>query len=154
MHMLSQREIEAQQKVATAKGEAHGFIVKADNLRGSAISADLATRMRGSFLAVGPLLGRLGKAHAPHPGGCAIGTRPVSVDLKGFQAMGAEIDRLDGQSDILQRESFIRVSPSPGPTWNNTELQRRAIMGDSSATVKKGTCPVCGSYSGLPLLPG
>jgi UDP-N-acetylglucosamine 1-carboxyvinyltransferase len=81
---------------ATVSGEEHGVVVRADNLRTSAISADLATTMRGSFLAVGPLLGRLGKAHAPHPGGCAIGTRPVSVDLKGFQAMGAEIDRLDG----------------------------------------------------------
>ena len=81
---------------ATVKGEEHGFVIKADSLRSSAISPDLATRMRGSFLAVGPLLGRLGKAHAPHPGGCSIGTRPVSVDLKGFQAMGADIDRQDG----------------------------------------------------------
>jgi UDP-N-acetylglucosamine 1-carboxyvinyltransferase len=81
---------------ATVKGAEHGFVIKADNLRSAAISPDLATRMRGSFLAVGPLLGRLGKAHAPHPGGCSIGTRPVSVDLKGFQAMGAEIDRQDG----------------------------------------------------------
>jgi UDP-N-acetylglucosamine 1-carboxyvinyltransferase len=81
---------------ATVKGAEHGFVIKADNLRSAAISPDLATRMRGSFLAVGPLLGRLGKAHAPHPGGCSIGTRPVSVDLKGFQAMGADIDRQDG----------------------------------------------------------
>lgn len=81
---------------ATVQAVEHGFVIKADNLRNSAISPELATRMRGSFLAVGPLLGRLGKAHAPHPGGCSIGTRPVSVDLKGFQAMGAEIDRQDG----------------------------------------------------------
>ena len=91
---------------ATIQVEQHGFVVKADNLRSSAISSQLATTMRGSFLAVGPLLGRLGKAHAPHPGGCAIGTRPVSVDLKGFQMMGAEIGRLDGQY-ILQAPRLV-----------------------------------------------
>ena len=62
---------------------------------------DLAQKMRASFLIVGPLLARFGHAQAPHPGGCAIGTRPVSVDLKGFQTMGAEVDTDD--LDALDR---------------------------------------------------
>ncbi len=56
----------------------------------------LATQLRGSFLVTGPLLGRFGEACAPHPGGCALGTRPVSVDVKGFQQMGAHLDQDDG----------------------------------------------------------
>jgi UDP-N-acetylglucosamine 1-carboxyvinyltransferase len=75
----------------------HSVAVRADSLVSSAIPEDLAIKMRGSFLAVGALLGRLRQAQAPHPGGCAIGTRPVGVDLKGFQAMGTEIGQDDGQ---------------------------------------------------------
>ncbi len=71
----------------------HGVVVKAGNLVRSAIPGELATRMRASFLVVGPLLARWGEVEAPHPGGCAIGTRPVSVDLKGLQAMGTKVDR-------------------------------------------------------------
>lgn len=74
----------------------HTLVVRARNLNSPQVPAALATRMRGSFLVMGPLLARFGQAEAPHPGGCAIGTRPVSVDLKGFQAMGAQVERQDG----------------------------------------------------------
>src|SRR5450756_1329175 len=53
-------------------------------------------RMRASFLVVGPLLARIGEAQAPHPGGCDIGVRPVNVDIRGFQAMGAKVSQVDG----------------------------------------------------------
>lgn len=75
----------------------HRVLVRAASLASSAIPEELAVKMRGSFLAVGALLGRLREAHAPHPGGCAIGTRPVGVDLKGFQAMGTEISQGNGE---------------------------------------------------------
>ncbi len=72
------------------------LMVRSRALSSPEVPADLATRMRASFLVVGPLLARFGQAEAPHPGGCAIGTRPVSVDLKGFQAMGAQVERQNG----------------------------------------------------------
>jgi UDP-N-acetylglucosamine 1-carboxyvinyltransferase len=125
---------------ATVNGEEHGVVVKADNLRSAAISADLATRMRGSFLAVGPLLGRLGKAHAPHPGGCAIGTRPVSVDLKGFQAMGAEIDRLDGHY-ALQAKRLVggRISLDY-PSHTGTEnLLLAACLAEGTTVIENAS---------------
>ncbi len=50
-------------------------------------------KMRASFLVMGPLLARTGEALAPHPGGCAIGVRPVNVDIRGFQAMGARVSQ-------------------------------------------------------------
>ncbi|UCH91306.1 MAG: UDP-N-acetylglucosamine 1-carboxyvinyltransferase [Nitrospirota bacterium] len=52
---------------------------------------DLVKTMRASILALGPLLTRLGEAKVSLPGGCAIGTRPVSLHLKGLAMMGAEI---------------------------------------------------------------
>ncbi|UFN47782.1 UDP-N-acetylglucosamine 1-carboxyvinyltransferase [Roseomonas sp. OT10] len=56
---------------------------------------DLVRKMRASVLVLGPLLARYGEAKVSLPGGCAIGTRPVDLHLKGLEAMGARID-LDG----------------------------------------------------------
>ena len=53
---------------------------------------DLVRKMRASFLIIGPLLARYGKAKISMPGGCAIGTRPIDLHLKGFEALGADIN--------------------------------------------------------------
>lgn len=52
---------------------------------------ELVKTMRASILVLGPLLARFGQAEVSLPGGCAIGTRPVDLHIKGLQAMGAEI---------------------------------------------------------------
>ncbi|UZK04373.1 UDP-N-acetylglucosamine 1-carboxyvinyltransferase [Venatoribacter cucullus] len=57
---------------------------------------DLVRTMRASILVLGPLLGRYGKAEVSLPGGCAIGSRPVDLHLRGMEAMGAEVEVLDG----------------------------------------------------------
>ena len=57
---------------------------------------DLVKTMRASFLLMGPLLARFGRAEVSLPGGCAIGPRPVDQHLKGFRAMGAEVELEDG----------------------------------------------------------
>ena len=56
---------------------------------------DIVRKMRASILVLGPLLARVGEARVSLPGGCAIGTRPVDLHLKGLEQMGAVI-RLDG----------------------------------------------------------
>jgi UDP-N-acetylglucosamine 1-carboxyvinyltransferase len=56
---------------------------------------DIVRKMRASVLVLGPLLARTGEARVSMPGGCAIGTRPVDLHLKGLEQMGAAI-RLDG----------------------------------------------------------
>src|SRR5437868_3927193 len=53
---------------------------------------DLVRKMRASILVLGPLLARRGQAKVSLPGGCAIGTRPVDLHLKGLQQLGATID--------------------------------------------------------------
>jgi UDP-N-acetylglucosamine 1-carboxyvinyltransferase len=52
---------------------------------------DVVKTMRASILVLGPLLARFGHAEVSLPGGCAIGTRPVNLHLRGLQAMGADI---------------------------------------------------------------
>jgi UDP-N-acetylglucosamine 1-carboxyvinyltransferase len=62
---------------------------------------DLVKTMRASVLALGPLLARFGKAKVSLPGGCAIGTRPIDLHLKGFEKLGAEV-RLEA-GDVVAR---------------------------------------------------
>lgn len=52
---------------------------------------DLVSQLRASFFVIGPILTRLGVAHVPLPGGCAIGSRPVDLHVRGLQAMGANV---------------------------------------------------------------
>lgn len=52
---------------------------------------DLVKTMRASILVLGPMLARYGQANVSFPGGCAIGSRPVDIHLRGLEAMGAEI---------------------------------------------------------------
>lgn len=54
------------------------------------------SKMRASIVVMGPLLARLGRAKVAMPGGCAIGSRPIDLHLKGLSALGAEIERHDG----------------------------------------------------------
>ncbi len=56
---------------------------------------DLVKTMRASILVLGPLLARFGEANVSFPGGCAIGSRPVDIHLRGLEAMGARIE-IDG----------------------------------------------------------
>ena len=53
---------------------------------------EMVKTMRASILVLGPLLARFGQARVSLPGGCAIGSRPVDLHIKGLQAMGAHID--------------------------------------------------------------
>jgi len=97
-------------------------LVKSTGIRTSQVPVSLATRLRGSFLIAGPILARFGEVYIPHPGGCAIGTRPVSVDLKGFQMMGASCEAVDGlycmRSERLEGQRISLDYPSHTGTEN------------------------------------
>ncbi|KKM10767.1 UDP-N-acetylglucosamine 1-carboxyvinyltransferase [Clostridiales bacterium PH28_bin88] len=79
-------------------------------------------RMRASFLVMGPLLARVGRARMSLPGGCAIGTRPIDLHLKGFAALGASISIGHGSIEATAPELVgARVYldfPSVGATEN------------------------------------
>ncbi len=74
---------------------------------------DLVRRMRASILVLGPLVARMGEAKVSMPGGCAIGSRPVDLHLKGLAQMGAEIE-LD--------EGYIRATAKGGLKGANVVL--------------------------------
>ena len=57
---------------------------------------ELVKTMRASVLVLGPLLAKYGAAEVSLPGGCAIGSRPVDLHIKGLQALGAEISVENG----------------------------------------------------------
>ncbi|MFL6646477.1 MAG: UDP-N-acetylglucosamine 1-carboxyvinyltransferase [Sulfurifustaceae bacterium] len=69
------------------------MVIEADASQITSVRApyELVKTMRASILVLGPLVARFGEAEVSLPGGCAIGSRPVNLHIKGLQAMGAEI---------------------------------------------------------------
>ena len=70
----------------------HMLFVDSTNISSCEAPYELVRKMRASFLIMGPLLARHGHSKISLPGGCAIGTRPIDLHLKGFAALGAKID--------------------------------------------------------------
>ena len=85
-------------------------------------SYEIVKKMRASFLVMGPRIANLDEAVVSLPGGCAIGSRPVDLHLKGFEALGAEITRVHGyihaKSDNLHGAEITLKFPSVGATQN------------------------------------
>lgn len=83
---------------------------------------ELMRKMRASFLVMGPLLTRMGKAKVSLPGGCAIGTRPIDLHLKGFKALGAKVEvghgYVEAYADELIGNKIYLDFPSVGATEN------------------------------------
>ncbi|MGB4394438.1 MAG: UDP-N-acetylglucosamine 1-carboxyvinyltransferase [Tepidanaerobacteraceae bacterium] len=83
---------------------------------------DLVRKMRASFLVMGPLLARKGRARISMPGGCAIGSRPIDLHLKGFAALGANIELghgfVEAKCDKLKAATIYLDFPSVGATEN------------------------------------
>lgn len=77
-------------------GQGRAVTYSAETITSTTAPYDLVRKMRASVLVLGPLLARCGEAKVSLPGGCAIGTRPVDLHLKGLQALGAEIELEQG----------------------------------------------------------
>lgn len=81
---------------------------------------ELVTKMRASFFVIGPVLARMGLAKIPLPGGCAIGSRPVNLHLKGLEMLGAKINMEHGfviaKADRLRGNRIYLDFPSVGAT--------------------------------------
>ncbi len=104
------------------QSKAGDITVCAQAVKNFEASYDLVKTMRASFLVLGPLLARFGQARVSTPGGCAIGTRPVNLHLKGLAAMGARIEQVHGYVQAkAQRLHGARIYldlPSVGATEN------------------------------------
>ncbi|MEI6157802.1 MAG: UDP-N-acetylglucosamine 1-carboxyvinyltransferase, partial [Atribacterota bacterium] len=93
-----------------------------DSLNKSDAPYELIRKMRASFLVTGPLISRLRKAQVPLPGGCAIGSRPIDLHIKGFLHMGVQVSMSSGYveawADDLHGGEIYLDFPSVGATEN------------------------------------
>ena len=85
-------------------------------------SYEIVKQMRASFLVMGPMIANLKESVVSLPGGCAIGSRPVDIHLKGFEALGAEITQIRGyvhvSAENLRGADIAFNFPSVGATQN------------------------------------
>jgi len=97
---------------------------------------DLVRQMRASFLVLGPLLARAGKAKVSLPGGCSLGQRPVNLHIKGFQNLGARITEDAGyvlaECDRLSGGIFCFDRPSHTGTEN---IMMGAVTASGTTTI-------------------
>lgn len=106
-------------KVRFADGE---LTVDSSNLTNIEAPYECVRRMRASFLIMGPILARMGRAKMSLPGGCAIGSRPIDLHLKGFEALGANITighgYIEAEAKKLVGNKVYLDFPSVGATEN------------------------------------
>ncbi len=100
----------------------HSLELRASDIRAHEASYDLVKTMRASFVVLGPMLARTGRARVSTPGGCAIGARPVNLHIAGIRALGARIQLRNGyveaRADRLTGARLWLDNPSVGATEN------------------------------------
>ena len=98
---------------------------------------ELVKKMRASFLVMGPLLARFNHTKISMPGGCAIGTRPIDLHLKGFKALGAKVNIdhgfVEAKTDHLKGSKLYLDFPSVGATQN---IMMAAVLADGVTTIE------------------
>ncbi|MCL2235938.1 MAG: UDP-N-acetylglucosamine 1-carboxyvinyltransferase, partial [Defluviitaleaceae bacterium] len=111
--------------------------IHADKIKKIQVSYELCTKMRASFLVAGPLLARMGEVKISLPGGCAIGSRPVDLHLKGLAALGAEISQEHGyihaRADKLTGANIYLDFPSVGATEN---IMMAAVLAEGQTIIQ------------------
>ncbi len=113
------------------------LVVDATEIKETEAPYHLVNKMRASFLVMGSLLARFNTAKISMPGGCAIGTRPIDLHLKGFKAMGAEIISDHGYIEAVAQKlagSKIYLDfPSVGATEN---IMMAAVLAEGTTTIE------------------
>ena len=113
----------------------------AADLSGSAPPYELVNSLRASFFSIGPLLGRLGHARVPLPGGCRIGARPVIEHIRGLKALGAIVNvehgivtaSVPGTKKRLTGAQIVLDCPSVGATET---ILMAAVLADGVSTIE------------------
>lgn len=115
----------------------NGIAIEARQIDSYEAPYEYVRKMRASFLVMGPLLAREGKARISLPGGCAIGTRPIDLHLKGFAAMGADIDcghgYVEARAKKLKGAKIYLDFPSVGATEN---IMMAAVLAEGTTLIE------------------
>lgn len=116
---------------------ADDLTLQADRIANFEAPYDLVKTMRASFLVIGPLVARFGRARVSTPGGCAIGARPVDLHLKGLEALGATIEQTHGYVEAraakLRGAKIYLDLPSVGATEN---LMMAASLAEGTTVIE------------------
>jgi UDP-N-acetylglucosamine 1-carboxyvinyltransferase len=117
--------------------EGNNLYIDSDNFNNYEAPYELVKMMRASILVMGPLLARLKRAKISLPGGCAIGARPVDYHLKGFEALGAQVEvekgYIEAKVNILKGDEIYLDFPSLGATEN---IMMAACLAEGVTTIE------------------
>jgi len=117
--------------------ERSGVVIDPSTLTDTEAAYDLVKTMRASILVLGPLLAKFGTADVSLPGGCAIGSRPVDLHLRGLEQMGAKIKVENG---------YIRATSGNGLKGAHLMMDQVTVTGTENlmmaATLAKGTTTI------------
>ena len=127
----------AQHGVATEPGDGGRSLSIGGAITNTEAPYDIVRKMRASILVLGPLVARMGEGRVSLPGGCAIGSRPVDLHLKGLEQMGAEIRLEAGYVEAsaprgLHGATIVLPVASVGATEN---LLMAASLADGQTTI-------------------
>jgi UDP-N-acetylglucosamine 1-carboxyvinyltransferase len=116
-------------------------VIRAERLKSCEAPYDLVRKMRASFLVMGPLLARTGRAKVSLPGGCVLGPRPVNLHLSGFVKLGAKIQEEHGyvvaSADRLTGNTIFFDRPSHTGTEN---ILMAACLARGKTTIVNAAC--------------
>ena len=126
-------ELLGQMGVTLTVDERSGVVIDPTTLTDTEAAYDLVKTMRASILVLGPLLAKFGKADVSLPGGCAIGSRPVDLHLRGLEQMGA---------DIKVENGYIRATDGGGLRGSHIFMDQVTVTGTENlmmaATLAEG----------------
>ena len=116
----------------------HELVLDTSKITAYEAPYELVRTMRASFVVLGPLLARMGHARISQPGGCAIGSRPIDLHLKGFEALGAKISQNHGFVEAyapngLKGADIYLDFPSVGATEN---IMMAACLAEGTTTLE------------------
>ncbi len=112
--------------------------VHASTIKSQVAPYELVKTMRASILVLGPLVARFGYAEVSLPGGCAIGSRPVDLHLKGLEAMGADIKVEDGyiKASVKDRLKGARLVMDVVTVTGTENLLMAAALADGETIIE------------------
>lgn len=116
----------------------HELVLDTSRITAYEAPYELVRTMRASFVVLGPLLARMGHARISQPGGCAIGSRPIDLHLKGFEALDAKISQDHGFVEAyapngLKGADIYLDFPSVGATEN---IMMAACLAEGTTTLE------------------
>ncbi|MGI8668912.1 MAG: UDP-N-acetylglucosamine 1-carboxyvinyltransferase [Aridibacter sp.] len=136
--LITQRRLLEDLGAETLLVDKHTHKITASDIEIFEAPYELVKTMRASVLALGPLLGRFGKAKVSLPGGCAIGTRPIDYHLRAFEKLGADVS--------LESGDIVATAPEGRFVGAELEFEKVIVTGTENvmmaAVLANGTTTI------------